>query len=95
MSTKAERQLAALETVAKDLGIEVSYDRLKYAGLILKSGLCTYRGRQILFIERRKKPREKIDVLVEVLSALDLSAVEVPEEAARLLPSPAAAPQAS
>jgi hypothetical protein len=95
MSTKAERQLAALETVARDLGIEVSYDRLKYAGLILKSGLCTYRGRQILFIERRKKPREKIDVLVEVLSALDLSTVEVPEEAARLLPSPAAAPRAS
>jgi hypothetical protein len=93
MSTKADRQLAALEKVARELNIEVSYDRLKYAGLILKSGLCTYRGRQILFIERRKKPQEKIDVLVEVLSAQDLSAVEVPPEAAGLLPSrPATSP---
>jgi len=88
MSTKVERQLAALERVAGEMGIEVSYDRLKYAGLILKSGLCTYRGRKILFIERRKKPREKVDVLVDVLSDLDLTAVEVPDEVAKLLPTP-------
>ena len=85
ISRKHQQRLTALEEAAGAAGIEVSYDRLKYAGLILKSGLCTYKGRRIIFVESRKPPQEKIDILVDVLSSLDLSGVELSAEAAKLL----------
>ncbi|EFK09794.1 conserved hypothetical protein [delta proteobacterium NaphS2] len=57
------RELAALEDAASARGIQIHYDRLEAAGLMLKSGLCALNGEYHLFIEKRKSVADKIAFL--------------------------------
>jgi hypothetical protein len=74
--TKGEQRLKALEKEIKARKVRLGYERLQYAGLMLKSGLCWFRGRYYLFVDRRKKVAERIDLLEGALEELDRLALE-------------------
>ena len=74
--TKGEKRLKELEKEIKAREVRLGYERLQYAGLVLKSGLCWFRGRYYLFVDRRKKVRERIELLEGALEELDRLAAE-------------------
>ena len=56
-----------LEQKASTRGIFVHYDLLEAAGLKLKGGMCRIKGEYHLFIDRRKSPADRIEILNEYL----------------------------
>jgi hypothetical protein len=74
--TKGEKRLKALEKEIKARNVRLGYERLQFAGLVLKSGLCWFKGRYYLFVDRRKKVAERIDLLEGALEELDRLALE-------------------
>ena len=66
-SQTLQKKLSDLEEQAVEKGIEVHYDLLEAAGLKLKGGLCRIKGAYHLFIDRRKSPSDKIEVLQEYI----------------------------
>lgn len=74
--TKGEKRLKELEKEIKSRDVRLGYERLQYAGLVLKSGLCWFKGRYYLFVDRRKKVSERIDLLEGALDELDRLAAE-------------------
>jgi hypothetical protein len=74
--TKGEARLKELEKRIKGRGVSLGYERLQYAGLMLKSGLCWFKGRYYLFVDRRKKLRDRIEMLEGALEELDRLAAE-------------------
>jgi hypothetical protein len=74
--TKGEQRLKVLEKEIKARKVGLGYERLQYAGLMLKSGLCWFKGRYYLFVDRRKKVAERIDLLEGALEELDRLAAE-------------------
>lgn len=74
--SKIQLRLQALEKEIKDRGVQLGYERLQYAGLMLKSGLCWFRGRYYLFVDRRKKVRERIELLQGAIDELNRLAAE-------------------
>jgi len=74
--TKGEQRLKVLEKEIKARDVRLGYERLQYAGLMLKSGLCWFKGRYYLFVDRRKKVTERIDLLEGALDELDRLAIE-------------------
>jgi hypothetical protein len=66
-SPAIQAKLADLEETAARQGIRVHYDRLEAAGIRLKGGICKIRGEYHLFIDRRRSPAEKIDLLEDFL----------------------------
>jgi hypothetical protein len=74
--TKGEKRLKVLEKEIKSRDVRLGYERLQYAGLMLKSGLCWFKGRYYLFVDRRKKVTERIELLEGALDELDLLAAE-------------------
>jgi hypothetical protein len=74
--TKGEQRLKALEKEIKARNVRLGYERLQYAGLMLKSGLCWFKGRYYLFVDRRKKVSERIDLLEGAMEELDRLALE-------------------
>lgn len=63
-------RLARLEREIKELGVALAYERLQFAGLQLASGLCWFKGRYYLFVDRRKPVSERIDHLERALEDL-------------------------
>jgi len=63
--------LGELETVAKKLEVEVTYDNLTGDGMSA-GGLCKLRGKWRVIIERRSSPSERLSVLAQALSRFDL-----------------------
>ncbi len=74
--SKIQLRLKELEKEVKDRGVNLGYERLQYAGLMLKSGLCWFKGRYYLFVDRRKKVRQRIELLEGALEELDRLAAE-------------------
>lgn len=74
--TKGEQRLKALEKEIKSRNVRLGYERLQYAGLMLKSGLCWFKGCYYLFVDRRKKVSERIELLEGALDELERLAVE-------------------
>ncbi len=60
-------KLTDLEETASQKGIFVHYDLLEAAGLKLKGGICKIKGEYHLFIDKRKSPQDKIDILHDYL----------------------------
>lgn len=74
--TKGEKRLKELEKEIKARKVRLGYERLQYAGLVLQSGLCWFKGAYYLFVDRRKKVSERIDLLEGALEELDRLAAE-------------------
>ena len=60
-----------LEAEIKARGVHLGYERLQFAGLRLKSGLCLFKGRYHLYIDRYKNTAARVEVLKNALAELD------------------------
>ncbi|MBI5522125.1 MAG: hypothetical protein HY910_05800 [Desulfarculus sp.] len=69
--SKSQQRLAQLEKEIKRRGVRLGYERLEYAGLRLKSGLCWFRGTYYLFVDRLKALPERLELLQNALDELD------------------------
>ncbi len=69
--SKSQQRLAELEKEIKRRGVRLGYERLEYAGLRLKSGLCWFRGNYYLFVDRLKAVPERLELLQNALDELD------------------------
>ncbi len=63
-------RLTELEERAAEKMIHIHYDMLEAAGLRLKDGMCKINGEGHIFIDKRKKTSEKIDLLESCLNKL-------------------------
>jgi len=83
---KAQQQLDALERLAETLSVRVSYEPM--TGLVQGTGgLCRVRGEYRVIIDRRLKPPERVQILVEALRRFDTHHLEVDPELQPLLTS--------
>lgn len=69
--TKKQLRLEELESEIKSRGVRLGYERLKFAGLVLKSGLCWFRGKYYLFVDRMLPVNARIEHLEGALEELD------------------------
>lgn len=68
--TANQLQLQRLEKRIKDAGVRLGYERMQFAGLRLRSGLCRFKGQYYLFVDRRKSVPERIELLHSALEYL-------------------------
>lgn len=81
---KVQQQLEALERLAEALSVRVSYEPM--AGLVQNTGgLCRVRGEYRVIIDRRLKPPERVQILVDALRRFDTHTLEVEPELRELL----------
>ena len=66
----SKKYLAELEKQIKGRGVKVAYERLQYAGLVLRGGMCWFKGDYYLFIDRRKTVAERCEQLESALDEL-------------------------
>ena len=72
-----KRLLQELEEIAEKLSIEVQYDNLLGMDFNVKGGLCKLRGKNVIILDRRTPPRERIDLLARALRQFDLSSISM------------------
>lgn len=86
---KVQQQLEALERLAEALSVRVSYEPM--AGLVQNTGgLCRVRGQYRVIIDRRLKPPERLQILLDALRRFDTQHLPV-EPAVQELLTPARA----
>ena len=81
--SKGQIKLRELEKMVKGQGVRLGYEKLQFAGLRLRSGLCWFRGQYYLFVDRLKSVPERIDLLQNALEELDLLKDRGPEQLAQ------------
>jgi hypothetical protein len=59
-----------LEKKIKNAGVRLGYEKLQFAGLRLRSGLCWFKGDYYLFVDRHKSLAERIELLRNALEDL-------------------------
>jgi len=69
--------LQELEEIVEKLSIAIRYDDLMGTDFKIKGGLCKLRGENVIIMDRRTPPRERIDLLVRALSQFDLSPISM------------------
>ena len=69
--TKKQIELEKLEAEIKARGVRLAYERLNFAGLVLKSGLCWFKGSYYLFIDRLLPPASRAELIGGALEELD------------------------
>lgn len=67
---RGKELLAELEQQIRGQGVKLSYEKLQFGGLRLKSGLCWFKGKYYLFVDRYKPLGERIDLLEQALEEL-------------------------
>lgn len=72
-----KRLLQELEEIAEKLSIAVQYDDLLGMDFNVKGGLCKLRGKNVIILDRRTPPRERIDLLARALRQFDLSSISM------------------
>ena len=72
-----KRLLQELEEIAEKLSIEVQYDNLLGMDFNVQGGLCKLRGKNVIILDRRTPPRERIDLLARALRQFDLSSISM------------------
>ena len=65
--TSKKQLLTELETVARNAGVKVRYEKTDARG-----GMCLYKGEQLIIIDRKAADDYKISVVVENLRKVDL-----------------------
>ncbi len=69
------RLLQDLEAIAEKLSITIRYDDLTGGDFKVQGGLCKLKGMNVIIMDRRMSPRERIDLLVRALTQFDLSPI--------------------
>lgn len=67
---RGKERLAELERAVRGKGVQLAYEKLQFAGLHLKSGLCWFKGRYYLFVDRLKPVGDRVDLLEQALEDL-------------------------
>ncbi len=67
--SSVQENLLQLEELVAQMGVHLHYDRLEAGGLKLRGGICKIRGENHLFIDRRKSPAERVDILKDCLTS--------------------------
>ncbi len=67
---RGKERLAELEAQIKEQGAHLAYEKLQFAGLRLKSGLCWFKGRYYLFVDKNKPVSERLELLASALEEL-------------------------
>lgn len=67
---RGKARLAELEKMIRAKDVQLSYDKLQFAGLRLKSGMCWFKGRYYLFVDKLKPLGERIELLETALEEL-------------------------
>jgi hypothetical protein len=81
---KVQQQLEALERLADALCVRVSYEPM--TGLVQGTGgLCRVRGQYRIIIDRRLKPPERVQILVEALRRFDTNHLALEPEVQQML----------
>lgn len=75
---KSEEILKALEDLAEKLSVRIRYDDLKAFEFRVQDGGCTVKGETQVFIDKKKRTWEKVQVLARELEKFDLDRVYVP-----------------
>ena len=75
---KNEEILKALEALAEKLSVRIRYDELKAFEFCVQDGGCTVKGENQVFIDRKKRTWEKVQILARELEKFDLDSVYVP-----------------
>lgn len=75
---KNEEILKALEDLAEKLSVRIRYDELKAFEFRVQDGGCTVKGESQVFIDRKKRTWEKVQILARELEKFDLDSVYVP-----------------
>ena len=74
---KPEKTYQYLEDLAEQLGISIRYDDFSDPEVPARSGLCKVRGHHFYFMDNSKSLPEKIRLLSQCLSRMDLEGVYV------------------
>jgi hypothetical protein len=75
-----ESILQDLEGLLNQLSIE-----LKYRKGYFKGGLCRYRDKDFIYLNRADKPENHIALIIEELSKMNLGDIEIPQSIGELL----------
>ena len=67
-SPALQNRLTELEDMATEKGVQIHYDLLEAAGLKLKGGICTIRGENHIFVDKRKSTADIIEFLEDHLT---------------------------
>lgn len=70
-TNRFHKRLNNREKEIKGRGVRLAYERLQFAGLRLKSGLCWFKGEYFLFVDRYKTVPERIDLIESALQDLN------------------------
>ena len=69
-----------LEEILKELSIEIKYRKGYFRG-----GLCRYRDKNYLYLNRIDKVNNHIALILSELNKIDLAGVEIPKEIVELI----------
>lgn len=75
---KQELVLEQLEDLAEKLAIRIQYEDLNKSGIKLRGGSCRVVGEKRIIIDKRLKVNEKVEILANELSKLNLEDVFIP-----------------
>ena len=74
---KAQQTYEELKNLAERIGITVVEHSFRATGTRARSGLCKIRDRRFFIMDRHRSLREKVDLLVDALSDMDIENVFV------------------
>ena len=77
--------LQNLEAIAEKLDIKVNYENLRKRHVFSKGGYCRLKEDKIVIIDTTLNLSEKIDVLADALSQLDLEDIYMPPAVRKIL----------
>lgn len=75
---KDELLLQSLEEVAERLLIKVGYDDLRKGEVSTPGGVFTLKGEKRILVHKHLHTREKVDVLLDILSGMDVEDLHLP-----------------
>ena len=77
--------LQHLEAIAEKLDVKVNYENLRKRHVFSKGGFCRLKEDNLVIIDSTLNLSEKIDVLVNALSQLDLDDIYMPPAVRKIL----------
>lgn len=72
-----ETIIKQLEELAERLGIKVRYEQIKKEGGFFPGGLCRVKGENLLILNSKAAPEDKIETLARALASFDLTQIYI------------------
>lgn len=77
--------LQNLEKIADSLNIKIQYDEFKKDDYRTKSSLCRVKNDKVIFVDKSLKLRDKIEIISNELSKLNLDNIYIPPKIRELI----------